>query len=114
MLDFIQNWLVNQGFSPGTAVILARSGAIVLVIGLSVVANFIAKRFIISVLTYSVGRTKTTWDDVLLEEKFFNRLANFAPALVIFLMTPVVLAGYDSLINLVTNGVFIYMIIVGF
>jgi miniconductance mechanosensitive channel len=113
MLEFIHNWLVNQGLSEAAAMLLARGIIVVLIIILSILANYVTKRFIISGLTYSAGRTQTRWDDILIERKVLSWLANFAPLLVIYLMTPLALAGYDQLIDLVRNAMFICMIFVG-
>jgi miniconductance mechanosensitive channel len=113
VLEFIHNWLVNQGLSEALAMLLARGIVVVLIIILSILANYITKRFIISGLTYSAGRTQTKWDDILIERKVLSWLANFAPLLVIYLMAPLALAGYDQLIEVVKNAMFILMIVLG-
>ncbi|MFC1974903.1 mechanosensitive ion channel domain-containing protein [Chloroflexota bacterium] len=113
MLEFIHNWLVNQGLHAATAMFLARSVAIILVIILSILANYVAKRIILLGVRYSAGRTATKWDDMLVKRGVFNRLANFAPALVIYLMLPLALAGYGQLITVVQNATLVCMIVVG-
>ena len=51
---------------------------------LSFLANLIAKKIILKILTKIIKKTKTNWDDILLEKKVFNRLSHIAPAIVIF------------------------------
>lgn len=93
MLELLQNWLVSHGISASLAFYLARGGAFVAVLILSAVANFVAKHYILSALTFVISRSKTKWDDAFLRRKVLNRLAHLAPALVIYLLTPVALAG---------------------
>jgi miniconductance mechanosensitive channel len=112
VLEFINNWLVSQGLSGATAMFLARSIAVVLVIILSILANYVVKRFILSGLVYSAGRTATKWDDMLVKRGVFNRLANFAPALVIYIMTPLALAGYEQLITVIQSGTLVCIIVI--
>ncbi len=113
MLDSVHNWLVNQSLNPLAAGTLARIIAITLVIVLSVIANYVAKRLILRGLSNIISRTKTKWDDILLKRKIFNKLSHFAPALVIYFMAPIVLDGYDQSIAFITNALFIYMIVIG-
>ena len=55
------------------------------VLFLAVVANFVARRVIVRGMHAVVSRTKTRWDDVLVEHRVFERLSHLAPALVVYL-----------------------------
>lgn len=112
MLELLQNWLVSHGISASLAFYLARGGAFVAVLILSAVANFVAKHYILSALTFVISRSKTKWDDAFLRRKVLNRLAHLAPALVIYLLTPVALAGLGPTIAFARSATQIYMIIV--
>ena len=114
MLEIIENWIINQGFTGlSTANILARSIVLGLIILLSFIADLLAKRFIISGLTAIVSRTKTKWDDVILNKKVFNRIAHLAPAMIIYLSNSIPLEGYELAISLISNVALIYMIAIG-
>lgn len=113
MVGFIHDWLANHGVNPLVAGTLVRIIAITLVIVLSVIANYVAKRLILRGLSNIISRTRTKWDDILLKRKVFNQLSHFAPALVIYFMAPIVLDGYDQSIAFITNATFIYMIVIG-
>lgn len=76
MLEVLKNWLIDQGLELPIAGLLARGIILVLIIVLSLIADFLAKRFILRGLTAIVNRTKTQWDDAILHEKVFNRLAH--------------------------------------
>ena len=113
MIEVICDFLTARGVHQGTAALLARSSLTVLALVLSIVANFLAKHFILKGLTYVILRTETTLDDILLERKVFNKLSHLAPAVVLYVMLPLALEGYDRLIAFTVNSIFIYMIIIG-
>lgn len=63
------------------------------------VANLLAKGFFLTVLGRVARRTQSTWDDRLVERKVFHRLANVAPALVVYYgIEPVLGAGPATLV----------------
>ncbi len=113
MLEIIRTWILNQGLDLTTADLIARGLIIILIIIISFIADFLAKRFILRGLTAIVNRTKTQWDDVVLRKKVFNRLAHLAPAMVIYLSIPIPLEGYDLAIALISGITLIYMIALG-
>lgn len=113
MIEVICNFLTARGIDQEAAGLLARISLTVLALVLSIVANFVAKRFILKGLTHLIVRTGTTWDDIFLERKVFDKLSHLAPAAVLYVMLPLALEGYDRLIALAVNSVFIYMIIIG-
>ncbi|MFT4762735.1 MAG: miniconductance mechanosensitive channel [Paraglaciecola sp.] len=110
MLEIIKNWILEKGLDLSTADLLARSLIFVLIIIISLIADWLAKRFIMRGLTAIVNRTKTQWDDVFLRKKVFNRLAHLAPAIVIYLSISIPLVGYDLAISLICGAALIYMI----
>jgi miniconductance mechanosensitive channel len=113
MIEFTCNFLVNQGVNPATANLLAIGILTVLAIVLSIIANFVAKRLILKGLAYIIVRTETKWDDIFLKRKVFDKLSHLAPAVVLYIMMPLALEGYDRLIAFATGVVFVYMIIIG-
>lgn len=113
MIEFTCNFLVNQGVNPATANLLAIGILTVLAIVLSIIANFVAKRLILKGLAHIIVRTETKWDDIFLKRKVFDKLSHLAPAVVLYIMMPLALEGYDRLIAFATGVVFVYMIIIG-
>ena len=110
MLEILRNWIINQGLDLSTANILARGLIFVLIIVLSLIAYLLAKQFILKGLAAIINRTATQWDDMILRKKVFNRLANLAPAIVIYISISIPFAGYDWLIALINGLVLIYII----
>jgi miniconductance mechanosensitive channel len=112
MLDLLQNWLLSLGINEGLTLYVAGGIAFVIVLILSAFANFVAKRYIVSALTYVISRSKSKWDDAILRQRVLNRMAHLAPALVIYVLTPIALNGIDSLIIFIRSSLLIYMIII--
>ncbi len=112
MLDFIQDWLTSSGVDPELAFYAARALAFLAVLIVSAIANTVAKRYILSLLSSLIARTRTTWDDAFLRRKVLNRLAHLAPALVIYVLAPVALSGLGNVITVVTDVVVIYMVVI--
>ena len=59
------------------------TGAVALVL-VAVVADLIARRFMLSAVTKGVRKTRLNWDDALVGSKVFHRLAWVLPALVLY------------------------------
>jgi miniconductance mechanosensitive channel len=112
MLESISALLINQGLDPTLAGVLTISLAIVTLVLLSLVINYVAKRLIRAGLNYSITHAQTQWDDALLARGVFSRLAGLAPALLIYFITPYILTGNEQLIAIVRNGIFILVIII--
>jgi miniconductance mechanosensitive channel len=112
MLELLQNWLLGHGINEGVTFYVARGVAVVVVILLSTLVNFVAKRYIVATLTYIISKSTSKWDDAVVRQKTLNRLAHFAPALVIYLLTPFALEGLEWLITFIRDVLQIYMIII--
>ena len=112
MLELLQNWLLGHGVNEALTYYLARALAVVVVLVLAAVANFVAKRYILSALTHIISRTQSKWDDAILRQRTLKRLANLAPALVIYVLTPVALEGHDSAIAIIRGALHIYMLVI--
>ncbi len=111
MLELIHTWLLEQGINASLAYYFSRGATLVVVLLLSVIANFIAKRYILSGVSYVISMSKSKWDDAFLRQRTLNRLAHIAPALVIYVLTPIALEGLDSVIAIIRSATLIYMII---
>lgn len=111
MLELLETWLHSHGIGADLTFYVARGVATLIVILLSVTANFVAKRYILSSLAYIISRSKTKWDDAILNQRVPNRLAQLAPAIVIYVLTPYALAGMEGTMAFVRGATQIYMII---
>ncbi len=112
MLELLQNWLLGHGINDGLTFYLARAVAVMVVLVLAAIANFVAKRYILSALSHIISRSKSKWDDAVLRQRTLNRLANLAPALVIYVLTPIALDGLDFVIALIRGALQVYMLVI--
>ncbi len=113
MLELIEQWLSPLGLGAPWANLAARAIFLGVIMALSLAADFIARRVILRTLSRLIQRSRWNWDDALLQRKVLKRVGHFAPAVVIYLLAPVALEGYDSASRLVTQLMLIYMIVLG-
>jgi miniconductance mechanosensitive channel len=113
MLHLIEQWLSPLGLGHPWTNLAARAVLIGVILALSLAADFIARRIILRTLSRIIERTHWRWDDALLQRKVLKRIGHFAPAVVIYLLAPLALEGYDSASRFVTQLVLIYMIVLG-
>ncbi len=113
MIEILQTWLAGHGLTEFQALWLGRLIAVILVVLVSYLANFIAKRIILTVVHGIVRRTKSDWDDALVERRVFTKLSHLAPAFVICALAPVALEGSDRLTGFVGRAADVYMLMIG-
>lgn len=112
-MESYELWLQNIGLSVDSAQFVKVSTALLAIILLSILANFIAKKIIVVGLTAITKRTKNTWDDFLIHRKVFHKLSHLAPALVIQFTIGIALYDYSpSLTALIEKFTYIYIIAV--
>ncbi|MFH2005464.1 MAG: mechanosensitive ion channel family protein [bacterium] len=105
----IHDWLRGLGLGPETTLVLtwvSIGGGIVV---LSFLANYLAQKVILVALGRIAKKSKTTWDDVLVEHQVFTRLSHLAPALVVYFAArflPEIRSGLERVCT-------VYMILVG-
>ena len=80
---------------------------------LAFIANYITKNFILRVIEHVIKKSKTTWDDVLVERKVLRRLSHIAPALIFYFLIPLVFKGNESVKTVSEKLASIYMLLVG-
>lgn len=80
----------------------AVAGLVLLVI-VAWIADVVAKRIMLSVITRIARRTETTWDDALIESKLFHRLAWLMPVLVVHYGVGLVPGLSDGVTNVIRN-----------
>ena len=77
------------------------------------VVNKLTKTVIVSMIKRFIRKTKTSFDDILLEKGVFGRLAHLAPALVVYALLPTMFTDFPSWINFFRDLTNIYMVYVG-
>jgi miniconductance mechanosensitive channel len=104
-------WLTEAGLSIAAARPL---GALVLMCGavaLSAGAHFVTRTILVRVVTEIAGKTKTVWDDIIVQEKALGRIAHLVPALIMYYAAQLVLTPYPQTREVVVNAVYVYAIL---
>jgi miniconductance mechanosensitive channel len=109
--EIIQNLLLSAGLPEQYADLLRTTAVIALIILLAWLANFITRRLLLAYIRKWIKKSKTLWDDLLLSHKLLDRLANYAPALVIYYMVPEALEAYPDAVEFIRSLISIVMII---
>jgi miniconductance mechanosensitive channel len=108
----IQQLMQRWGVSAGQAHTVNIVFGIFFILLLAFISDIITRKVIILVIARLVTRTKTIWDDILLEKKVFNRLSHLAPAILLWYSVGYVLSGYPVVMMLTQKVLGIYMIVV--
>ncbi|MCA9402515.1 MAG: mechanosensitive ion channel [Candidatus Omnitrophica bacterium] len=108
----VENWLISIGVPENYSYELMIIVKFFILLALCVLVNYLAKRYIITILRKIVAKTKNTWDDILLQKNVFNTLSHFAPAIVIYYLAPVWFSATDSVNAGIHRLANTYMIIV--
>ncbi len=112
MFEQISQLIQELGLSPEATALVVGATVLFLLLLLAAVSFFVAKRLLLRIVSSAVKRTKTEWDNRLLEHRVFFWLAHLAPGIVLYLLAPVALRGSEPVIAGVRAGSLIYMIVV--
>src|SRR5262245_16543631 len=88
---------------------VALAAAVVI---LAVLANHLARRFIVSIITVVARRTEVTWDDMLAERHVFDLLSHLASGIVLFTLLPVAFPQVDDAKDFIRRASLVYMVLV--
>lgn len=83
MIEFIRSILLPYVTDESVSLYLSYAIAVVFIIFLCALTDFITKRVLLKILRIYIGKSKSKWDDVFLEKKVFERIAHIPPVLII-------------------------------
>lgn len=109
MLSNIRDYLIEQGIPDGWAGALGWFALAVAVIIAAWLAHFAAHRILLVAVSYVVKRSRTRWDDILLEHHFFSRLSHLSPALVIYFAAYL----FEPVAGIIQRFSTVYMVLAG-
>jgi miniconductance mechanosensitive channel len=104
-------WLEQQGLGEAWVERITLGLDLFLVVLISFLADFIARKLILRLVTRYVKRSKNQLDDILLEKRVFRSLSHLMPALVIYYAMPLVFDELDGLVLVLQKLVVTYVII---
>lgn len=83
-MELVNGLLIEYGVHPNTAIYLANLIMILFIAGLSILANFIAKKVVLRIITHYIKSNRFHWDKIILERKVFQKLSHIVPAIIIY------------------------------
>ena len=113
LLDWITQALARYGVPPSAGRLAAQTVFVFGVVIASLIANLLARRWLLHWIRAFVGKTKTTWDDALVARGVFDRLARIAPAAVLYSLLPLAVPEQADLQAAIHRIVVAYMILIG-
>jgi len=112
LYPFLESLLTDWGLSPMMTILSAR---LVVLLGVAVLAALVTgvtRQYIVRLIEHLIVRTSAKWDDILVEERVFRRLAYLAPAVVFYLFSGVVFPYSQSFQTFVQRVSLAFIIIV--
>lgn len=100
------------GISSGYEQLFVAITELIATVLISYLAYRIAKKVILRLLIIASTKTKSNWDDILIERKVFNKLAYLAPTYMFYLLMPYALEPYPDFIEFFLLAIEIYTIII--
>ncbi|MGB0580864.1 MAG: mechanosensitive ion channel family protein [Limisphaerales bacterium] len=95
------------------SVVVASLISIAILCFLAFVAHVVARQLLLRLVKKLVSRTKFQWDDALLKHHFFDRLAQVAPGLILYITIPAALEFAPSAASFTTKLTLFYIVIIG-
>ena len=110
-IHWASQWLANQNVDERYIEWVALGIDVVLLALLSLLADFISRRILVSIIHAAVKRTKATWDDYFFEQKVFKGLAHLVPAAIVFNSLSYILSDVPRMIPYFEKAVVVYILI---
>jgi miniconductance mechanosensitive channel len=105
--------LTRQGLGEWLSFVVAVAAGLVTILLLCLAAYSVTRRIILRLLRAAVRRSKTTWDDALVDTKVFSRLSHLVPAVILHALAPLVYRDFPQIASTLRTGAFVYMALVG-
>ncbi|WP_114324952.1 mechanosensitive ion channel family protein [Candidatus Colwellia aromaticivorans] len=91
MNELIKTWLIEQGVNSNYIEISAISIGLFLILFISFISYYIAKNYLLNMVTKIILKTKNTWDNALIEHKVLSRITLLLPFILVLFLTPLIL-----------------------
>ncbi|HUG81672.1 MAG TPA: mechanosensitive ion channel family protein [Bryobacterales bacterium] len=111
-MEDVQRWLIESGLTERASEYLIEAAEVLGVAALAFIANKITRSVILRLVDQVAKRTSTDWDDIIVKRRVFHRLAHLAPAIVIYMMAPLVVTT-PQLTVLFERAALVYMLLAG-
>ena len=110
-IHWASQWLANQNIDERYIEWIALGIDILLLALLSLVADFVSRKVLVSAIHAAVKRTKATWDDYFFEQKVFKGIAHLVPAAIVFTSLTYILSDVPRMIPYFEKAVIVYILL---
>lgn len=105
-------WLQGIGISPTSAGQIADISDFILVLAIGCGLYYLSKLIILKVIKRFSAHTATQWDDALLHNKVFQRMAFLVPGILIYQAIPYTLDEFPGFMAIARELINVYILIV--
>ena len=110
---FFTELLLNLGLNEQAAYWLNLVILGLILVALCMIAGRIARLSMVRFITALARKSKTQWDDILVEKKFFAAVAHLVPVMLIEILVPLFFKEFPTFVDYVIRANDVYLIGVG-
>ncbi|MDP4186038.1 MAG: mechanosensitive ion channel [Bacteroidota bacterium] len=86
LIKYLFNWLLDFKLSEQYTSYLALIITLIIAAAVAIIGFYVLRAIIVRIFIRIASRTKTDWDDILLENKVFHRFAHLFPPIMVYSM----------------------------
>ena len=109
-LDVLNTYIESQGLSAKSTTLLTGLAGVLCITLLSFVVGYISKNLVLGVVKKIIAKSKTEWDDLLVERNVLDKLFMLLPAFAFYALSKHLLHSHPLLEGFLTNVSSIYVI----
>jgi len=112
MREMVEQWLRLAGLKESAIEASTTLVLLCAVLALAWVVDLVVRKILLRFAAALAKRTRSKWDDKLLEHRAFHRGAHVAGALVVYALAPAVFANWPGLNAIIRNVLEAYVVLV--
>jgi miniconductance mechanosensitive channel len=112
MRETVEQWLRLAGLKESAIEASTTLVLLCAVLALAWVVDFVVRKILLRFAAVLAKRTRSQWDDKLLEHRAFHRGAHIVGALVVYALVPAVFANWPTLNAIIRNVLEAYVVLV--
>jgi miniconductance mechanosensitive channel len=109
--DWFHSYFVKLGMPDSTSLLLSTAINSIIFIILVTLLDVITRKIIVQAFRIFSDKTKTTFDNYLVDSNFPRHVAHFIPVMLILFVTPKIFKSYNSVSQFLVNAADVYLII---
>ncbi len=109
--SFLREYFIELGIGNATASLLNIVISLIIVALVATIIDIIFRKVIVQAFKAFSDKTKSTFDDFLVESNFPRYIAHFIPVLIVWNVIPYVFQEYPDLISILHKVVLIFLVV---